>query len=165
LLELGYPGGPAVEKAAARGDAEKFTLPRPLCTKGCSCDFSFSGLKTAVRTAAEKCATEQSRADLAASFQKTVTDVLVYKIKQAIEICGGKVTAVAMAGGVAANKSVRSALQNVCDSRGLPFFSPPLHLCTDNGAMIAWLGAEKFRKKQFSDLQFTPRPRWPLRQG
>jgi N6-L-threonylcarbamoyladenine synthase len=163
LLELGYPGGPMIEKESNNGNAEKFPLPHPLCTKG-SCDFSFSGLKTAVRTAAEKCITTQDKTDLAASFQKTAADVMAYKMKQAIDIYGQKITAAAIAGGVAANKYIRSALQNVCDSRGLPFFSPPLPLCTDNGAMIAWLGVEKFRLKQFADLRFAPRPRWPLQQ-
>jgi N6-L-threonylcarbamoyladenine synthase len=161
LLELGYPGGPAIEKASAFGNAKRFSLPRPLCAKG-SCDFSFSGLKTAVRVAATKCTDSQSKIDLAASFQKAVADVMVYKMEQAIGICKKKISAVAMAGGVAANKFIRSALQNVCDEHGLPFFSPPVSLCTDNGAMIAWLGVEKFRRKQFSDLQFAPRPRWPL---
>ncbi|MDR2781727.1 MAG: tRNA (adenosine(37)-N6)-threonylcarbamoyltransferase complex transferase subunit TsaD [Holosporaceae bacterium] len=163
LLGLGYPGGPIVEKVARCGNAEKFSLPRPLCTKG-SCDFSFAGLKTAVRVAAEKCVTEQDKVDLVASFQKTVTDVMVFKVKQAIDICDKKITAVAMAGGVAANKSIRAALNNTCNSYGLPFFSPPLQICTDNGAMIAWLGLEKFHKKQFTDLQFAPCPRWSLQQ-
>ncbi|MDR2157810.1 MAG: tRNA (adenosine(37)-N6)-threonylcarbamoyltransferase complex transferase subunit TsaD [Holosporaceae bacterium] len=162
LLGWGYPGGPIIEKMSLGGDDRRFLLPRPLCRKD-SCDFSFAGLKTAVRVAAEKCQTEQDRLDLCASFQRAVIDILVYKIKRAIEICGDRnPSAAVVSGGVAANKAVRAALQNVCDQCGLRFVAPPIQLCTDNGAMIAWLGVEKFMAGQFSDLRFTPRPRWPM---
>jgi N6-L-threonylcarbamoyladenine synthase len=162
LLGWGYPGGPIIEKMSAAGDAKKFVLPRPLCRKE-SYDFSFAGLKTAVRTALEKCKTEDDKIDLGASFQKTVVDILTYKMKQALEICKDKnLAGAAMVGGVAANESIRSALRSVCNSYDLNFLVPPINLCTDNGAMIAWLGVEKLLARQCGDLQFLPRPRWPL---
>ncbi|MDR0632138.1 MAG: tRNA (adenosine(37)-N6)-threonylcarbamoyltransferase complex transferase subunit TsaD [Holosporaceae bacterium] len=164
LLGLGYPGGPAVEKKSAGGDDESFPLPRPLCRKE-SCDFSFAGLKTAVRIATGKCKTEQDRINLSASFQRAVIDILVYKTEQALGICRGKgigLSAVVISGGVAANQRIRTELQNICHQHGLRFLAPPANICTDNGAMIAWLGVEKILVNQRSDLRFSPRPRWPL---
>jgi N6-L-threonylcarbamoyladenine synthase len=176
LLGFGYPGGPIVEKMSKSGDDKAFLLPRPLCQQK-SCDFSFSGLKTAVRINAEKCANEQDRIDLCASFQTAVTDVLVYKVKQALEFCrnipGIQLSSLVMAGGVAANNFIRSALQNVCEQRNIRFLAPPINLCTDNGAMIAWLGVEKLMARRLKeepchkyytgdDLRFAPRPRWSL---
>lgn len=163
MLKLGYPGGPAVEKFAKNGDSTKFLLPRPLCFKH-SCDFSFSGLKTAVRTIVEKRQlTEQDKIDLCASFQACVTDVITYKMNAAIDKCIGiPINGVIISGGVAANNAIRTALQKLCMKKNLKFFAPPISYCTDNAAMIAWLGVEKFRKKQFSELNFRPRPRWPL---
>lgn len=166
MLDLGYPGGPAVEKAAKAGDCRRFLLPRPLCTRH-SCDFSFSGLKTAVRTIIEKYEgqmNEQDKIDLCASFQASVTDVIAYKMDSAINLCSGKIpiAGVVISGGVAANQAIRSTLQELCTRKRLKFLAPPLSYCTDNAAMIAWLGVEKFAKKQFNELNFRPRPRWPL---
>jgi N6-L-threonylcarbamoyladenine synthase len=164
LLGLGYPGGPIVEKMSALGNAEKFSLPRPMCRKD-SRDFSFAGLKTAVRVALGKCETEQDKIDLCASFQKAIVDIMVYKMKQALEFCREKnvePSAVAISGGVAANKPMRAALQSVCDAEGARFCVPPISLCTDNGAMIAWLGVEKFQIGRRDDLRFAPRPKWPF---
>jgi len=164
LLGWEYPGGPVIEKMSTLGDPTSFSLPRPLCKKG-SCDFSFAGLKTAVRVAAEKCTTDQDRINLGAAFQGATIDILTYKTQQAIKVCRKKnisLTAVVISGGVAANKAIRSALQDTCVSYGLTFMAPPIQFCTDNGAMIAWLGVEKFRAKQFSNLNFPPRPRWEL---
>jgi N6-L-threonylcarbamoyladenine synthase len=164
LLELGYPGGPALEKEAINGNDRAFSLPSPLC-RGKSCDFSFSGLKTAVLTASRKCKTAQDKMDLCASFQKTAAHILGYKTKQAIDVCRSKnihITTVIVAGGVAANGIVRQELRDVCSSNGLSFSAPPAQLCTDNGAMIAWLGVEKLLANQTYNLNFAPRPRWPL---
>jgi N6-L-threonylcarbamoyladenine synthase len=164
LLGWGYPGGPIVEKMSRLGDGDRFSLPRPMCRKD-SLNFSFAGLKTAVKIALKKCETEQDKIDLCASFQKAIVDVMVYKMKRALEVCRDKnveLSAVAISGGVAANKPMRAALQNVCDERGLRFCVPPISLCTDNGAMIAWLGAEKFQSCRRDDLRFAPRPRWPF---
>ncbi|MDR1551760.1 MAG: tRNA (adenosine(37)-N6)-threonylcarbamoyltransferase complex transferase subunit TsaD [Holosporaceae bacterium] len=164
LLGYGYPGGPIIEKMSEEGDDASFQLPRPLCQRG-SCDFSFSGLKTAVRIATEKCRTEQDKINLGASFQRTVTGVLSYKMEQAIIFSrrsGANPTAAVIAGGVAANRPIRIALQSVCDRHELRFCAPPTAICTDNGAMIAWMGVEKARIQQFSNIRFRPRPRWPL---
>jgi N6-L-threonylcarbamoyladenine synthase len=164
LLDLGYPGGLAIEKESQNGDATRFALPHPLCNKH-SYDFSFSGLKTAVRVTGEKCKTRQDKIDLSASFQRTVAEILSYKTKQAIDVChkeGTQITAVVVAGGVAANKTIRGELQKVCGQNNLSFAAPPIPICTDNGAMIAWLGIEKLKLEQFNELNFCPRPRWPL---
>ncbi len=164
LLGFGYPGGPIIEKIATKGNSMKFQLPRPLCQKN-SCDFSFSGLKTAVRIIAEKNLSEQEKVDLCASFQRAVSDVLVYKMNLAINICRKRdipITAAVISGGVAANKTIRSALKSVCTEREIDFSVPPIKYCTDNAAMIAWLGIEKYKNHQINDLNFIPRPRWPL---
>jgi N6-L-threonylcarbamoyladenine synthase len=162
MLGLGYPGGPAIEKTSVVGDEKRFSLPRPLCRRG-SCDFSFAGLKTAVRITEAKCITEQDKIDLCSCFQKAVIDILIYKVEQALKIYKDKnLAVVVMAGGVAANKAIRMALQNICNNYGLNFLAPPINLCTDNGAMIAWLGIEKFLANQYGDLGFSPRPRWPM---
>ena len=164
LLELGYPGGPIIEKTAQLGDASKFVLPHPMCTSK-TMDFSFSGLKTAVKVAAEKCETEQDKIDLCACFQKTVIEVLRYKITQAIKHCLKekiRISCVVMSGGVAANQAICKSLENLCAEFYLRFVAPPIRLCTDNGAMIAWLGVEKYRLGTRDLLNFSPRPRWPL---
>ncbi|MDR2766207.1 MAG: tRNA (adenosine(37)-N6)-threonylcarbamoyltransferase complex transferase subunit TsaD [Holosporaceae bacterium] len=164
LLGLGYPGGPLLEKRASRGDDRRFSLPTPLCS-GESCDFSFSGLKTAVLAASRKCFGEEDRTDLCASFQRTVITVLARKLNLALDICGKRnigITCVAVAGGVAANEAIRRELRSVCASRGLRLSAPPAFLCTDNGAMVAWMGAEKLLAGQTSELNFPPRPRWPM---
>lgn len=162
LLDFGYPGGPVIEKLYYEGDHDKFSLPRPMCSRG-NCDFSFSGLKTAVLNASQKCNSLQNRKDLAASFQKTVAEIMSFKMKQALNFCSNqkiKINAAVISGGVAANLVIRERLKKICGS--VPFLVPPVKFCTDNGAMIAWLGVEKFKRNQFNELDFPPRPRWPL---
>jgi N6-L-threonylcarbamoyladenine synthase len=166
MLGFGYPGGPALEHKVRDGDDSKFALPRPLFNKN-SCDFSFSGLKTAVRIARDKyCNSDQDKIDLGASFQRAATDVLVYKMGSALDICRQKsirITAAAIAGGVAANKVIRNALKNVCEEKKIAFLAPPIDLCTDNAAMVAWTGIEKLAVwQQPSGLDFAPNPRWPM---
>ena len=167
LLGFGYPGGPIIEKLYHEGDSDKFLLPRPMCSKG-NCDFSFSGLKTAVLNMSQKCNLLQDRKDLAASFQKTVAEIVSFKMKQALDFCFYqkiKINAAVISGGVAANLVIRESLKKTCDSVSrstIPFLVPPVKFCTDNGAMIAWLGVEKFEKNQVNSLDFRPRPRWPL---
>ncbi|WP_370691179.1 tRNA (adenosine(37)-N6)-threonylcarbamoyltransferase complex transferase subunit TsaD [Kordiimonas sp. SCSIO 12610] len=172
LLNLGYPGGPAIEKLAQTGDPLRFKLPKPLVNKP-GCDFSFSGLKTAVRRAAEDCIrdngaiTPTDQADLSASFQKTVGDCLSARLDNAIDMFKGRVPEgdypFVVAGGVAANKYLRGQLQDLVESRGFSFYAAPLNLCTDNGAMIAWAGMERFMlDPAINDIEVSPRPRWPL---
>lgn len=157
LLGLGFPGGPAVEKTAQGGDPNRFQLPRPMWKKP-GCDFSFSGLKTAVRQTIVKLPASDTRAiaDLCASFQRTVGDVLVDRVTNALEQAPSETLVVA--GGVAANTYLRGRLEKL----GLRFVAPPIKLCTDNGAMIAWAGLEKLRLGRVDSLDFRPRPRWPL---
>ncbi|MBI5121952.1 MAG: tRNA (adenosine(37)-N6)-threonylcarbamoyltransferase complex transferase subunit TsaD [Rhodospirillales bacterium] len=162
LLDLGYPGGPAVEKAASLGDSARFSFPRPMKGRK-GCDFSFSGLKTAVRLAAEENAplSDQIKADIAAGFQQAVAEVMADRVAHAIALAPGTRDLV-VAGGVAANQTIKTRLQAVADRHGLAFAAPPLKLCTDNAAMIAWAGIERFRLGQSDPLDFAPRPRWPL---
>ncbi|MDR3155943.1 MAG: tRNA (adenosine(37)-N6)-threonylcarbamoyltransferase complex transferase subunit TsaD [Holosporaceae bacterium] len=168
IVGLGYPGGPLLERISQQGNAARFRLPLPLC-KGGDCDFSFSGLKTATKVVWEKyCRNNQDRCDLCASFQQTVVNILVYKMNAAITICRERnisISAAVVAGGVAANGSVRAALQALCHKSALPFCAPPVELCTDNAAMVAWLGVEKFRKRQYATLDFAPYPREPQKIG
>ncbi|MFA5121640.1 tRNA (adenosine(37)-N6)-threonylcarbamoyltransferase complex transferase subunit TsaD [Zavarzinia sp.] len=163
LLGLGYPGGPAVEAAAATGDPARFTLPRPMFGRP-GCDFSFSGLKTAVRETAASLPqplSAQDRADLAASFQATVGAVMVDRTRRAIALMP-KGTPLVVAGGVAANKHLRARLEALAAETGIAFVAPPIRLCTDNGAMIAWAGLEHFRQGETDPLDLKPRARWPL---
>ncbi|MBX9944692.1 MAG: tRNA (adenosine(37)-N6)-threonylcarbamoyltransferase complex transferase subunit TsaD [Reyranella sp.] len=164
LLGLGFPGGPAVEKTAIGGDAQRFALPRPLWRKP-GCDFSFSGLKTAVRQIAEKLPPDDPRAvaDLCASFQRTVGDVLADRCANALALAPSPVLVVA--GGVAANAYLRGRLATLAASHGARLVAPPPKLCTDNGAMIAWAGIERLRLGLTDGLDFRPRPRWPLDPG
>lgn len=161
LLGLGFPGGPAVEKAAVGGDPRRFALPRPMWRKP-GCDFSFSGLKTAVRLAVEKLPADdpQAIADLCASFQRTVGDVFADRCANALALAPSSTLVVA--GGVAANVYLRGRLEEIAASHGATLVAPPVRLCTDNGAMIAWAGAERLRLGQVDTLDFRPRPRWPL---
>ncbi len=165
LLGLAQPGGPAVEAAAMAGDARRFALPRPLLDRP-GCDLSFSGLKTAVLrlrdtlVAAEGGLRVQDRADLCAGFQRAVADVLAEKTRRALVM--GPVTAMAVAGGVAANKAIRAALEAVAAEAGVRFLAPPLALCTDNAAMIAWAGIELYRIGRRDGMDLMARPRWPL---
>ncbi|MDB5661663.1 MAG: protein kinase, partial [Sphingomonas bacterium] len=158
LLGLGFPGGPAVEQAALAGDPRAVPLPRPLVGSG-EPHFSFAGLKSAVLRARDTGA--YSPADIAASFQQAAVDCLVDRTRLALARSPG-VTALVVAGGVAANQAVRAALEALAARHGLPFSAPPLWLCTDNAAMIAWAGAERFAAGLFDDLDFPARPRWPL---
>ena len=173
LLGLPQPGGPSVEAEARAGDAKRFRLPRPLLDRP-GCDMSFSGLKTALLRERDKLVTAQGgitvqdRADLCAGFQAAVADVLAEKARRAIaEYLALSPTepAIAVAGGVAANSAIRAALETVSAETGVRFIAPPLALCTDNAAMIAWAGIEKFRSGDPDDMTLAARPRWPLDQG
>ena len=156
ILGLGYPGGPAVERMALLGDASQVALPRPLLGSA-EPHFSFAGLKSAVMRAKQ---TGQHRdADIAASFQQAAIACVIDRTRRALSHAG-EVTALVVAGGVAANQAVRGALEALAAQHGLPFIAPPLSLCTDNAAMIAWAGIE--RLGQNDPLDFVARPRWPL---
>jgi N6-L-threonylcarbamoyladenine synthase len=156
LLGLPWPGGPHLERLAAQGDPARFPLPRPLLGRA-GCDFSFSGLKTAVAQMVPKLTSDQDRADLAAAFQAAVTAVLADRARHALAMLPGA-TALVVAGGVAANQAVRSALAGL----GTPLVAPPLRLCTDNAVMIAWAGLERLRAGLVDSMGHAPRPRWPL---
>lgn len=155
LLGLGFPGGPAVEKAAAQGNARAVPLPRPLLGSA-EPHFSFAGLKSAVA----RVVGQYSAEDIAASFQQAVVDCLLDRTRRALQSVDA--TALVVAGGVAANTRVRAALQGLAVEHGLRFVAPPLWLCTDNAAMIAWAGAERFAAGLTDPLDFPARPRWPL---
>lgn len=166
LLGLGHPGGPAVERAAATGDPGRFRLPRPMVGRE-GCDFSFSGLKTAVRQTLEGLGTPDAAtiADLAAGFQAAVADVLADRVASATALFrsrwpGGDTLVVA--GGVAANRLLRARLTLAAESGSLRMIAPPPALCTDNAAMIAWAGLERLRLGQSDPLDTPARARWPL---
>jgi N6-L-threonylcarbamoyladenine synthase len=166
LLGLGYPGGPQVEKEAARGNAARFALPRPMHGRK-DADFSLSGLKTALRLEAEKIAplSDQDVADLCASFQQAVVDVVADRLRAGLRIFRsrfGAPSALVAAGGVAANQAIRKVLQRLAFEAGTELVAPPLELCTDNGAMIAWAGAERLALGLTDSLEVAPRARWPL---
>lgn len=168
LLGLGYPGGPAVERAAITGDPDRFGLPRPMRGRP-GCDFSFSGLKTAVKRTLDREIDDLDdtsvKADLAAAFQQAVADILADRTANAIKACRAKranLRTLVVAGGVAANATIRARLAALTADMGLDFLAPPLPLCTDNGAMIAWAGLERLRLGLIDTLDFQPRPRWPL---
>lgn len=167
LLELGYPGGPAIEAAAKNGNADAFSLPRPLRGTD-TCDFSFSGLKTAVLHAVRDAGplNDQVRADMAASFQSAVTDVLADRSARAMTAFTTAhpeaTRTLVVAGGVAANQALRRRLSAVAAERGFEIVVPPPSLCTDNAVMIAWAGVERLRRGLTDDLATPPRARWPL---
>ncbi len=170
LLGLTQPGGPAVEAAARMGDPARYGFPRPLLDRP-DCNLSFSGLKTALmrqrdRIVAQKGGlTRQDRADLCAGFQAAVTEVLAAKTRRALDLYLQQAPTrptVAVAGGVAANGAIRAALKSVCAEVGAAFVAPPLALCTDNAAMIAYAGIERFRAGARDGLDLAARPRWPL---
>ena len=166
MLSLGYPGGPEVEVRAKGGDALRFDLPRPMVGRP-GCDFSFSGLKTAIRRRIEQIGPlgNSDIDDLAAGFQAAAGDVLEDRAGRALEIfiAGfGRPNALVVAGGVAANEYLRARLSGLAATRGVPLMAPPLDLCTDNGAMIAWAGIERLRRGLTDGFDFAPRPRWPL---
>ena len=167
LLGLGWPGGPAVEKLAQRGDAGRFTFPRPLKGRP-GCDFSFSGLKTAVAHAVAAYPPGplpgQDAADLAASFQQAVAETLADRAGHAMAMFArdhGR-SALVVAGGVAANATLRTALSEAAGRGGFRLVAPPLRLCTDNAVMVAWAAIERLRAGWADGLDHAPRPRWPL---
>ena len=167
MLGLGFPGGPEVEKTAQAGDPKRFALPRPLMDRP-GCDMSFSGLKTAVVRARDLLVAEQGGlyrqdlADLCAGFQAAVRDVLAGKARRAMRAFdGGRDPVIAVAGGVAANQVLRAGLEEAARDEGFRLVAPPLKLCTDNGAMIAWAGLERLAAGLAPET-VSPRPRWPL---
>lgn len=170
LLGLPYPGGPNVETQAAKGDATRFAFPRPLRGEK-RLAFSFSGLKTAVRQAATAIAplSEQDVADICASFQLAITETLSERVGRGLAqfretYPGLDSPALVVAGGVAANKAIRKTLQTLCEAHDMRLVAPPITLCTDNAAMIAWAGIERLRAgiDQDDALSLAPRSRWPL---
>ena len=167
LLSLGHPGGPAVERIARDGDPKRFRFPKPLLREE-RLDFSFSGLKTAVRLQAEALAPLSDRdvADIAASFQETVAQIVGFRARQALErfakLFPGEPIRLVVAGGVAANQRIAEALKTPCTEFGADLIIPPIALCTDNGAMIAWAGAERLALDATDSLTIAARPRWPL---
>ncbi len=171
MMGLPYPGGANVEKAALTGNEKRFQLPRPLKGRtkdGMACQFSFSGLKSAVRREIEKLGDDfspQDTCDLSACLQSAVSDTLCDRLKNALKHCeegSQAVTALVVSGGVAANVFLRDNIRALAHEFELPFVAPPLNLCTDNGVMIAWVGVEKMQCGSVDGLDFKPRPRWPL---
>ena len=181
MLGLSYPGGPNIEKMARNGNPKAFFLPRPLVghkDKSLACQFSFSGLKSSVRRIIEKQISETKScdahelplnrafiADSAASLQDAVAETLVDRMQNALAICKERnipLTALVVSGGVAANQAIRARIESLASKNQLPFYAPPLNLCTDNGVMIAWAGYETYLMGIQHALDFKPRPRWPL---
>jgi N6-L-threonylcarbamoyladenine synthase len=164
LIGIEFPGGPQIEEYAKQGNPKKFNLPQPIINKG-GCNLSFAGLKTAVLKISKNIKTKKEKYDLAASFQRTVEEILYKKSKIAfkefkkINNNGNKFV---VAGGVAANKKIRKVLENLCSEEGFESIFPPLDLCGDNAAMIAMVGLEKFKKKKFNKLDYPVKPRWAL---
>lgn len=169
MLEVGYPGGPNIERAAQQGNAKRFILPYPMKGRK-GCDFSFSGLKTAVRHQIELLQqnaplSEQDKADMSASFQRTVVAIMTDRLKNGIKMFKTKYPTgkhLVVSGGVAANTSIREAIRNLADKNQMIFAAPPIKLCTDNGVMIAWAGLERFQQGKTSSFDFKAKPRWPL---
>ncbi len=165
MIGIEFPGGPYLEKIAQQGNPEKFNLPKPILRKG-GCNMSFAGLKTAVLNVSKKIKNEKDKKDLAASFQKTIQDILCVKTKYAFRefrnISRKNQNTFVIAGGVAANKSIRKTLTDISfEEKFNPIF-PPLEFCGDNAAMIAIAGLEKFKLKKFDNLDHPAKPRWPL---
>ena len=168
MLGLGFPGGPALENAAINGNGKRYNFPRPMKGRK-GCDFSFSGLKTAARHAIKNqlgdIPLQNDIQDIAASFQEAVADVLIDRCANAFLIFDKEKKSekvLVAAGGVAANSRIRNGLSQLCNRSGFHFVVPPPHLCTDNAAMIAWAGIERLQRGMVDDLNFAPRPRWPL---
>ena len=168
MLDIEFPGGQQIEEYAKKGDPNKYELPKPIFHKG-GCNLSFSGLKTAVLRITKQIKTDQEKYDLAASFQKTIEEILYKKSKVAFEefrkVSDNKKNTFVVAGGVAANKKIREVLTNLCKEERFEAIFPPVNLCGDNGAMIAMVGLEKFKLNQFNDLDHPAKPRWPLDAG
>ena len=165
LLGIEFPGGPQIEVFAKKGDPNKYELPKPIFNKG-GCNLSFAGLKTAVLKITKQIKTDQEKFDLAASFQKTVIEILYRKTKIAFnkfeEQIKLKDKKFVVAGGVAANKKIRNMLIKLCEEKNYEPIFPPIELCGDNAAMIAMVGLEKYKLKQFNKLDYPAKPRWPL---
>jgi len=165
LLGIEFPGGPQIEILAKKGNPDKYDLPKPIFNKG-GCNLSFAGLKTAILKISKNIRTEKEKFDLAASFQKTIEEILYKKTKIAFEEFKKQNKTdkknFVVAGGVAANKKIRSMLTNLCNEENFQNIFPPIELCGDNAAMIAMVGLEKFKLKQFNDLDHPAKPRWPL---
>lgn len=165
MLGLGYPGGPIVEKMALSGNEKRFALPRSMAGRE-GCDFSFSGLKTAVLREVKQLKTmsEQDIKDISASFQTCATDIVCDRITNAIKIYKKNFDnhKIVIAGGVAANRYIFTRLKTLAHDYGFEVFAPPVNLCTDNGAMIAWAGLERFKLGLVDNLEFEPKARWPL---
>ena len=166
MLGLPYPGGPEVERLAKEGDPRRFELPRPMLGRP-EPDFSLSGLKTAVRLEAERAAplSDEDVADLCAGFQAAVVDVVLDRVRAGLAVMrDGRrgPNALVVAGGVAVNRAIRGAMQELSEEIGMPLVLPPPELCTDNGAMIAWAGAERLARGMTDGFDTSPRARWPL---
>jgi len=165
LLGIEFPGGAQIEILAEKGDPNKYILPKPIFNKG-GCNLSFAGLKTAILKITKNIKTNQDKFDLAASFQRTIEEILYKKTKIAFREFEKqnnlKEKIFVVAGGVAANKKIRSMLINLCNEENYQNIFPPIELCGDNAAMIAMVGLEKFRLKQFNNLDHPAKPRWPL---
>ncbi len=167
MLGLGYPGGPIVDARAKLGNATAFKFPRPLCDKP-GCDFSFSGIKTAARTFLDKNSAPYSDEfinDFCASFQASVVDCIINRLNNAFTDARVRAAApksMVVAGGVAKNSAIRAAMEKLASDKGVVFAAPPMNLCTDNGAMIAWAGIENYRVGRVVTQPIAPRPRWPL---
>ena len=165
LLGIEFPGGPKIEKFAEKGDPDKYVLPKPILNKG-GCNLSFAGLKTAVLKISKNIKKEQDKFDLAASFQKTIEVILYKKTKIAFDEFEKEVNPkekiFVVAGGVAANKSIKSKLIDLCKKENYQSLFPPSELCGDNAAMIALVGLEKYKLKQFDNLDYPAKPRWQL---
>src|SRR5210317_1792258 len=164
LLGIEFPGGPQIEVLAEKGDPNKYQLPKPIFNKG-GCNLSFAGLKTAILKVSKNIKNEQDKFDIAASFQKTILEIMYKKTKNAFyeyEKNNVNKKTFMVAGGVAANKKIRSMLINLCEENNYKSIFPPINLCGDNAAMIAMVGLEKFKLKQFNDLDYPAKPRWPL---
>ena len=165
LLGIEFPGGPQIEVLAKKGDPNKYDLPKPIFNKG-GCNLSFAGLKTAILRITKNIKTDQEKFDLAASFQKTVEEILYKKTKIAFSEFEKqnnlKDKIFVVAGGVAANKNIRSMLTNLCIEESYTSMFPPIEFCGDNAAMIAMVGLEKFKLNQFSNLDHPAKPRWAL---
>ena len=165
LLGVEFPGGPQIEVLAEKGDPNKYELPKPIFNKG-GCNLSFAGLKTAILKITKNIKTEKEKFDLAASFQKTIEEILYKKTKVAFSEFekqnGIKEKIFVVAGGVAANKKIRSMLIGLCEEKNYKSIFPPLEFCGDNAAMIAMVGLEKYKLKQFDKLDHPAKPRWSL---
>ena len=165
LLGIKFPGGPQIEEYAKKGDPNKYELPKPILHRG-GCNLSFAGLKTAVLRITKQIKTDQEKFDLAASFQKTIEEILYKKSKVAFKefknVNGDKANTFVVAGGVAANKRIREVLTTLCEEENFEAIFPPVNLCGDNAAMIAMVGLEKYKLKQFNQLDHPAKPRWPL---